>query len=212
MYASVTLVASIINLALHPRDTFAQVALWSSILCASADCFVHVITYDNTGTLKRVFGHILVSVARSVSLSFLSREPQPISVYNSWAAMIISGLLLFDLCVGASSQCYEEEQHGHYEPRNIGDEGDLEARQVHRLHTGATLIILVAQTGQARVVPHECQCCICMEDPPSEPVTTPCSHVFCRTCLQTWVLSNATCPVCRAETTVCQLMLPCQTK
>jgi hypothetical protein len=46
-------------------------------------------------------------------------------------------------------------------------------------------------------------CSICMS-PPSAPVTTPCHHVFCRSCLEQWITTQrygepCPCPVCRAD-------------
>lgn len=43
-------------------------------------------------------------------------------------------------------------------------------------------------------------CTIC-QDPYSDPVKTPCGHVFCRGCIKTWVISEKKykCPDCRAR-------------
>lgn len=54
------------------------------------------------------------------------------------------------------------------------------------------------------------ECPICMDDV-SVPVITPCAHVFCRACLESWMLNEAKgCPLCRSaisKTTVCEVPL-----
>ena len=39
-----------------------------------------------------------------------------------------------------------------------------------------------------------CSICRCVLDVPR---TTPCQHVFCAVCIQTWLQRSATCPACR---------------
>jgi Ring finger domain len=43
------------------------------------------------------------------------------------------------------------------------------------------------------------ECPICMDDV-TAPVITTCGHVFCRSCIENWLLNNepAQCPLCRA--------------
>lgn len=52
------------------------------------------------------------------------------------------------------------------------------------------------------------ECPICMDDV-TVPVITPCAHVFCRACLDSWLLNGSKgCPMCRAaisKTTVCEV-------
>ena len=42
----------------------------------------------------------------------------------------------------------------------------------------------------------ELQCGVCHEVP-SNPLETPCGHLFCRLCLQTWTHKHNNCPTCR---------------
>lgn len=60
------------------------------------------------------------------------------------------------------------------------------------------------------------QCSICL-DPPSMPLTTPCDHVFCSSCLYEWISKSkdCRCPMCRdiihrlpAEQTICHVRIP----
>lgn len=44
-------------------------------------------------------------------------------------------------------------------------------------------------------------CPICMEKV-QEQRTLPCGHVFCKDCINTWLVSNNSCPVCRFEVRV----------
>ncbi|CBK23270.2 uncharacterized protein [Blastocystis hominis] len=44
-------------------------------------------------------------------------------------------------------------------------------------------------------------CCICL-DTPSDPVVTPCGHLFCWSCLVNWLdLAHDDCPVCKGHVT-----------
>jgi len=43
-------------------------------------------------------------------------------------------------------------------------------------------------------------CPICLE-PPTNPAMTPCTHVFCRRCIGSWLDSHSACPVCRHRIT-----------
>ncbi|KAK8806881.1 hypothetical protein WA588_005680, partial [Blastocystis sp. NMH] len=44
-------------------------------------------------------------------------------------------------------------------------------------------------------------CCICM-DTPTDPVLTPCGHLFCWSCLDNWLeMNHDDCPVCRGKVT-----------
>ncbi|CAG8977410.1 hypothetical protein HYALB_00007040 [Hymenoscyphus albidus] len=46
----------------------------------------------------------------------------------------------------------------------------------------------------------DCECAICL-DPPTNPVLTPCNHVFCQNCIENWVIQEGkyACPACRAR-------------
>ena len=44
----------------------------------------------------------------------------------------------------------------------------------------------------------ECECPICQELT-STPKTTSCNHTFCTGCLDRWLISNHTCPMCRTQ-------------
>ena len=46
-------------------------------------------------------------------------------------------------------------------------------------------------------VPKYLICAICSEVY-KNPVCLSCSHTFCRACIETWLVSNKTCPICRA--------------
>eukprot|EP01039_Chlorochromonas_danica_P005251 gene5251-5785_t len=43
---------------------------------------------------------------------------------------------------------------------------------------------------------HDCPICF---DRPQRPVTLPCNHIFCESCVVAWLEKERTCPVCRAE-------------
>ncbi|MES1918183.1 hypothetical protein MHBO_000194 [Bonamia ostreae] len=43
-------------------------------------------------------------------------------------------------------------------------------------------------------------CFICFEEA-AEPVTTLCGHLFCWSCIHTWIANKNTCPVCKASVT-----------
>lgn len=50
-------------------------------------------------------------------------------------------------------------------------------------------------------------CSVCLTSPPFEKaVITPCFHLFCRKCLDTWMIENLTCPMCRCH--VCEYDRP----
>lgn len=40
------------------------------------------------------------------------------------------------------------------------------------------------------------QCTVCL-GLPTDAVTTPCKHIFCRSCISTWLTNSCACPVCR---------------
>ena len=42
------------------------------------------------------------------------------------------------------------------------------------------------------------ECCICMDKNTQEWVETPCVHSFHRECLNSWIQTNRTCPICRS--------------
>ena len=44
------------------------------------------------------------------------------------------------------------------------------------------------------------ECSICL-DRPTNPAMTPCTHVFCRRCIGTWLDRHSACPVCRHRIT-----------
>ncbi|XP_070580265.1 protein rtoA-like [Ptychodera flava] len=46
----------------------------------------------------------------------------------------------------------------------------------------------------------ELVCCIC-QGVLDMPVETPCRHVFCKTCIETWLNTNSSCPTCRKRFT-----------
>ena len=46
--------------------------------------------------------------------------------------------------------------------------------------------------------PTECSICL---DRPTNPAMTPCTHVFCRRCIGTWLDRHSACPVCRHRIT-----------
>ena len=43
-------------------------------------------------------------------------------------------------------------------------------------------------------------CTICME-PFQSPIITACDHIFCVLCIQSWIVNNSSCPVCRHSLT-----------
>ena len=44
----------------------------------------------------------------------------------------------------------------------------------------------------------ECECPICLETT-KDTKTTSCRHTFCVQCLDKWLMTNHTCPLCRTE-------------
>ena len=44
----------------------------------------------------------------------------------------------------------------------------------------------------------ECKCPICQE-PTATPKTTSCRHTFCQSCLDKWLETKHTCPMCRTK-------------
>uniref|UniRef100_A0A1I7SZU0 RING-type domain-containing protein n=1 Tax=Caenorhabditis tropicalis TaxID=1561998 RepID=A0A1I7SZU0_9PELO len=46
----------------------------------------------------------------------------------------------------------------------------------------------------------EKQCTVCHDDL-SHPIKLECNHVFCKSCIETWLDQKSTCPMCRAEVT-----------
>ena len=47
-------------------------------------------------------------------------------------------------------------------------------------------------------VPENVQCNVCMGKP-SKPMLTKCGHVFCKSCISTWLKRKETCPTCNME-------------
>lgn len=44
---------------------------------------------------------------------------------------------------------------------------------------------------------HDTDCSICLESP-TNPITLPCNHIFCRSCISDWFGQRKNCPICRA--------------
>ncbi|KCV72119.1 hypothetical protein H696_01525 [Fonticula alba] len=49
-------------------------------------------------------------------------------------------------------------------------------------------------------------CSLCLSQQMSWPAASTCGHVFCWECIYSWLVENSTCPLCRQEGTVNQLM------
>lgn len=43
------------------------------------------------------------------------------------------------------------------------------------------------------------ECCVCLDQPPSEPVVTPCAHIGCAECFTSVIDTVGHCPVCRTD-------------
>jgi len=52
-------------------------------------------------------------------------------------------------------------------------------------------------------------CVICSISLMTDPVATPCGHVFCRSCLIEWVRRKAECPMCRREVNQAHIITNC---
>lgn len=51
-------------------------------------------------------------------------------------------------------------------------------------------------------------CVICLEQPPEEPLQTPCGHIFCGECIRLQIRENGNCAICRTKVTTAQLQHP----
>ena len=47
-------------------------------------------------------------------------------------------------------------------------------------------------------MPNDCPICL---DTPTNPAMTPCTHIFCRRCIGSWLDNHSACPVCRHRIT-----------
>jgi DNA repair protein RAD5 len=78
------------------------------------------------------------------------------------------------------------------------------AAQLHSLAPGnGAGAASVAPTGDedlgAPPDPNLVECCVCLDQPPTEPVITPCAHIGCAECFTSVVDTVNICPVCRTD-------------
>jgi hypothetical protein len=54
----------------------------------------------------------------------------------------------------------------------------------------------IATRVREEEVKDDCAVCLCA---PTEPCKLPCGHIFCQECLERWLMTNPSCPICRRE-------------
>lgn len=69
----------------------------------------------------------------------------------------------------------------------------------------ATSVVQAAQ-------PADTACSICLEDEPTNPVTTTCRHTFCSLCIAEWKKTSPLCPICKSPSLAALAIVPTAAK
>jgi hypothetical protein len=92
-----------------------------------------------------------------------------------------------------NDEIYEEENDYEYWSNICDSIGN------HYVGLSKEKIDLVAPIN---IIDEECDCAICLEkitvDTQSRKLTL-CSHIYCSTCIETWLSQHRTCPICKCE-------------